>query len=175
MPGGPYWIRTSDLFRVREFRSVCHRRTESSGEPFTCENNLIGSRYVRGRLNTLAPISGSHSVWSAGSRSRRQDRRGLLVARCRSGLRSGGGKAAEPKFTRCPNRGGVAARLVANVWDAETAERTARQVPVRRQPHMPMSGGCIFAYLCAGLDVADSGAVNSALRSESGTGQFGSL
>jgi hypothetical protein len=44
----------------------------------------------------LAPISGSHGALSAGSRSRRQYRRGLLVDRCRSGLRSGGGKAAEP-------------------------------------------------------------------------------
>jgi hypothetical protein len=33
----------------------------------TCEKNLVGSRYVRGRLNTLAPISGSQNVWSAGS------------------------------------------------------------------------------------------------------------
>ncbi len=46
---------------------VCHRRTESNGEPLTCEKNLIGSCYVRGRLNTLAPISGSHSIWSAGA------------------------------------------------------------------------------------------------------------
>lgn len=38
---------------------VCHRRTESNGEPLTCEENLTGLRYVGGRLNTLAPISGS--------------------------------------------------------------------------------------------------------------------
>ena len=44
--------------------SVCDRRAESNWEPVTCEKNLAGSRYVRGRLNTLAPISGSHSVWS---------------------------------------------------------------------------------------------------------------
>ena len=53
----------------RTVPGVCHRRTESNGEPVTCEKILTGSRYVRGRLNTLAPISGSHGAWTAGSRS----------------------------------------------------------------------------------------------------------
>jgi hypothetical protein len=33
---------------VREFWSVCHRRTESNGEPFTCEKILATSRWVWG-------------------------------------------------------------------------------------------------------------------------------
>jgi hypothetical protein len=45
---------------VRAFWSVCHRRTESNGEPFTCEKNLATSRWVWGRLNTLAPPPGSY-------------------------------------------------------------------------------------------------------------------
>jgi hypothetical protein len=55
-----------------EFRGVCYRRTASNWEPLTCAKDLTGSRYVRGRLNTLAPNSGSRYVWSAESRSRRQ-------------------------------------------------------------------------------------------------------
>ena len=47
--------------------SVCYRRTESGGEPFTYEKILATSRWVCGRLNTLAPISGSHGAWRAGS------------------------------------------------------------------------------------------------------------
>ena len=38
---------------------VCHRRAESNWELSTCGKNLAGSCYVRGRLKTLAPISGS--------------------------------------------------------------------------------------------------------------------
>ena len=41
---------------------VCHRRTESDGEPLTCTKILGTSRCVRGRLNTLALICGSHSA-----------------------------------------------------------------------------------------------------------------
>jgi hypothetical protein len=35
------------------------RRTESNREPLTCEKNLATSRWVWGRLDTLAPIPGS--------------------------------------------------------------------------------------------------------------------
>jgi hypothetical protein len=34
-------------------------------EPLTCEKNPTGSYYVRERLNTLAPILGSHAARSS--------------------------------------------------------------------------------------------------------------
>jgi hypothetical protein len=81
---------------------VCRCRTESNREPLTCEKNLAGSSYVRERLNTLAPLSGSHGVGGTGSRSRRQDHRGLLVARRR--LCFGHSWRTGPQ--RCPSRAG---------------------------------------------------------------------
>jgi len=60
----------------------------------------------------LAPISGSHSIWKAGSRPIHQDRRGLLVARCRSDRCSGradGWRTQSPRDVRAD--GGVAGLL----------------------------------------------------------------
>ena len=51
--------------KSRTVPDVCHRRTESNWEPLTCMNNLGGSCWVRGQLNTLAPICGSHALWAA--------------------------------------------------------------------------------------------------------------
>ena len=53
----------------------------SSGEPLTCQKILATSRWVWGRLNTLAPISGSHDARRAGFRSKRQAHRGLSGSR----------------------------------------------------------------------------------------------
>jgi hypothetical protein len=46
--------------KSRPVIGVCHRRTESNGEPLTCPNIPSTSRCVWGQLNTLAPICGSH-------------------------------------------------------------------------------------------------------------------
>ena len=43
----------------------------------------------------------------------------------------------------------MVARLAANAWDAETAER-AGQVQVPRQPHIRNEGAQSFVYLCVG-------------------------
>ena len=50
----------SAIFRA--ISGVCYCRAESNWEPLTCEKNLTGSCCVGGRLNTLAPISGSHGL-----------------------------------------------------------------------------------------------------------------
>jgi hypothetical protein len=115
---------------------VCHRRTESNGEPLTCGKNLIGSCYVRGRLNTLAPISGSHSVWSAGSRSRRQIDVGCSVP-IRSPLRGRGQLANQS--SRDVQAGGEWPPAGGQHLGRGTAE-WAGQVQVPRQPRIPMSG-----------------------------------
>ncbi len=64
--------------KSRAVPGVCRRRAESDWEPVTCEKNLAGSFYVRGRLNTLAPISGSRRPAETTS-----DRCRDAAARCR--------------------------------------------------------------------------------------------
>src|SRR5260370_42715105 len=51
--------------KSRTAPGVYHRRTESNEEPLSSKEILPGSCYVRGWLNTLAPISGSRSVFGA--------------------------------------------------------------------------------------------------------------
>jgi hypothetical protein len=46
----------------RAVPGVWRCRTESNGEPPSCDKNLTGSRWVRGRLIALAPVSGSPPV-----------------------------------------------------------------------------------------------------------------
>ena len=48
--------------KSRVVPGVCHGWTASNGEPLTCAKILGGSRWVRGHLNTLAPIPGSHRL-----------------------------------------------------------------------------------------------------------------
>jgi hypothetical protein len=53
--------------KFRAVFGVWHRRTASNGEPLIWTKSLNGSCWVWRRLNTLAPISGSHALRTAGS------------------------------------------------------------------------------------------------------------
>jgi hypothetical protein len=73
-PGSPFGSHAMDMFskivgrtgfepvtssvsgNSRAAPGVWHRRTESNAEPLACDKILTGSRWVRGWLNTLAPI-----------------------------------------------------------------------------------------------------------------------
>ena len=68
--------------KSRPVPGICHRRTESNGEPFTCEKLLGGSRWVRGRLIASALIRGSHRP-SAARSARVDQERVTLCARPR--------------------------------------------------------------------------------------------
>jgi hypothetical protein len=68
-----------ELFCVREFWGVCHRRTALIREPLTCKNILATSRWVWGQLNTLASICGSHGVWAGRTFPAMPDPAGMVV------------------------------------------------------------------------------------------------
>jgi toxin HigB-1 len=94
---------------------VRHRRAESNWEPVTWEKNLGGSCCVRGRLKTLAPISGSPvSRWG----ERRPLRETAAAAQYRPRQRcalAGDGAELTAATTACRQRSPLVTCCVNNV------------------------------------------------------------
>jgi hypothetical protein len=57
----------SQMVRAEKITAGPVGPAEPNGEALTCEKILATSRWVWGRLGTLAPISGSYGAWRAGS------------------------------------------------------------------------------------------------------------